>query len=380
MDPAAYSGFMTWPLILAVLSVVVLITRFVLVRREADAIGNRTVAVAFAPPRSVTPGVSGALLRDVKAGSIVPAELLDLAVRGVWQVGVREDDAGQKVWFVQRDDTVEPELPPVPQALYRAIFPPGSFEKRVELNLDPGRSAELRELPEVAHREAVSRGWVRPGRSDAVRWTGLVGFGITGIGLFTLLNSSGLGAGLSLVAMILGVVTQTINPRPWVLTDEGRRVTDELDGLKLYMTAAEADRMKMLQAPETIDRLPALAHGPGEIAKLNERLLPYAVLFGILPQWSEVVKHSYVEAEQVPGWLVVADAVGDLMWLDLLTGGGFDMFGALGDFTGDVDAGMGLEGADGMGELGGGDLGDGGGLADLGGGDGGGLFDFDFDF
>ncbi len=377
---------MLWPALLAILTVVALVARIVLVRGEQDAVGNQTVAVAFAPPRAVTPGLSGALRREVKHSSIVPSEILDLAVRGVWQVGV-VGEGRDKVWFVQRDGITEPELPEVPLAVYRAVFPPGSALTRVELSPDPGRTHAFQAATAEAYAAVERRGWVEHGASTRLLATGWVGLGLAAVGFMTLAGGAS-GAAIPLLGFTIvgGLAAQFIKPKPWRLTQEGRRINDELDGLKLYMTMAEADRLKVLQAPDTAERLPALA-GPdgtdkGEIAKLHERLLPYAVLFGILPQWSEVVKHAYEEAEYAPAWLALDVATDILLWSTFLNMGGFDALGELGDFGGDMGEATGLDeigagdGGDFGGDVGGGD--GGGGFFD-GGGDGGG-FDFGFDF
>ena len=360
---------MIWAALLAIATVVAVVARVVLARRERDAIGNQTVAVAFAPPRVVTPGLSAALRREVSGSTIIPAEILDLAVRGVWQVGV-VGEGRDKVWFVQRDDIREPELPEVPLAVYRAIFPSGSGLTRVELRPDPERTRLLSQAIPIAHDTVARRGWVRHDVPAPLAWAGWAGIGLALLGFITLAWGAPEGAvpllGFTVVG---GMATMFIKPKPWRLTPEGRRINDELDGLKLYMTMAEADRLKVLQAPDTAERVPALA-GPdgtdkGEIAKLHERLLPYAVLFGILPQWSEVVKHSYAEAEYAPGWLALDVATDIILWSTFLNMGGFDALGELGDFGSDVGD------ATGLGELGSGDapgdFGDGGG-ADFGGG------------
>lgn len=381
---------MIWPSLLAILAVVTLVARIVLVRREGDAPGNETVAVAFAPPRAVTPGLSGALRRDTKGSDIIPAEILDLAVRGVWQVGV-QGEGREKVWFVQRADTRAPELPDVPMAVYRAVFPRGSDLTRVELSPDRDRTLHFQSVVEQAHAEVRARGWVRDGLSGTLQRVGWAGLGIAALSFFSLIgNPPEAALPLLGVGIIAGLASQFIKPKPWRYTIEGRRINDELDGLKLYMTMAEADRMKVLQAPDTAERVPALAGGAdaskGEIAKLHERLLPYAVLFGILPQWSEVVKHDYAEAEYAPDWFLFAgyDMVSFMLWADFLAGGGFDALGDLGDFGGDLGDVSGLNDAGGVDALGGGDPGgdiggDGGGFFD-GGGDGGGIDFGGFDF
>ncbi|HHU39135.1 MAG TPA: DUF2207 domain-containing protein [Propionibacterium sp.] len=367
---------MIWASLLAILTVVALVARVVLVRREQDAVGNQTVAVAFAPPRAVTPGLSVALRREVKGSALIPAEILDLAVRGVWQVGV-EGEGRDKVWFVQRADSTEPELPEVPLAIYRAVFPPYSTNLRTLLSADRERTRALHEAIGIAHHTVTQRGWVRHGVPQKLLWVGWAGLGLAALGFIGLTGGAPSGA-LPLLGFTVvgGLATQFIKPKPWRLTPEGRRINDELDGLKLYMTMAETDRLKVLQAPDTAERVPALGSGvkgdpaaaKGEIAKLHERLLPYAVIFGILPQWSEVVKHDFAEAEYAPTWLALDVATDIILWSTFLNMGGFDALGDLGDFGTDVGD------ATGMDELGGGDMGgDLGG--DAGGGDGGGFFD-----
>ena len=359
---------MIWPALLAVMTVVALVARIVLVRRHGDAEGNQTVAVAFAPPRAVTPGLSVALRRKVSGSTLIPAEILDLAVRGVWQVGV-VGEGREKVWFVQRSDLTEPELPDVPMTVYRAIFPPGSTLTRVELSPDRERTVALHQAIGVAHEVVARRGWVTHGVPKNVQYVGWAGLGLAALGLVSLQADGG---ALPLLAFTIvgGFATQFIKPLPWRLTPEGVRINDELDGLKLYMTMAESDRLKVLQAPDTAELLPALAgtdgSDKGQIAKLHERLLPYAVIFGILPQWSEVVKHDFAEAEYAPGWLALDVATDIMVWSMFLDMGGFDALGDLGGFGGDIGD------ATGVGELGDGGLGDAG---DLGGGDGGGFFD-----
>jgi hypothetical protein len=82
------------------------------------------------------------------------------------------------------------------------------------------------------------------------------------------------------------------------LTERGRAARDHLEGLKVYLELAEADRLRMLQSPEGALR----TGGPEAVLKLHEKLLPYAVLFGLERDWSRVLAAEYAERGSDPEW------------------------------------------------------------------------------
>ncbi|MBR2695794.1 DUF2207 domain-containing protein [Candidatus Saccharibacteria bacterium] len=81
-------------------------------------------------------------------------------------------------------------------------------------------------------------------------------------------------------------------------TLEGIKTSKYLDGLKEYMELAEADRLKFLQSVKGAD-----TSNQG-IVKLWEKLLPYAVIFGIEDSWMEEL-NKYYQMDDVtnPYWL-----------------------------------------------------------------------------
>lgn len=81
-------------------------------------------------------------------------------------------------------------------------------------------------------------------------------------------------------------------------TLEGIKVTKYLDGLKEYMTLAEKDRLKFLQSVKGVD-----TSNQG-IVKLYEKLLPYAVLFGVEESWmDELSKYYKLDDVSEPYWM-----------------------------------------------------------------------------
>ncbi|MEP6844325.1 MAG: DUF2207 domain-containing protein, partial [Pseudolysinimonas sp.] len=96
----------------------------------------------------------------------------------------------------------------------------------------------------------------------------------------------GANAGAWIVILVFGLVSGL---RP--LTLEGSKLYDQLIGLKLYIQLAEADRLKMLQSISSAEKI-STSDG-NQIVKIYERLLPYAVLFGLEKEWSAELAKYY---------------------------------------------------------------------------------------
>jgi len=75
-------------------------------------------------------------------------------------------------------------------------------------------------------------------------------------------------------------------------TPKGRAVLDKIEGLKMYMEAAERERLDAMNPP---DKTP----------ELFEKLLPYAIALGVEQRWSEQFADVLAKAQEDgyrPGW------------------------------------------------------------------------------
>ena len=77
------------------------------------------------------------------------------------------------------------------------------------------------------------------------------------------------------------------------LTEKGAELEEYLKGLEMYMKVAEADRLKMLQSPEGADKTPINTDDKAQMVHLYERVLPYAVLFGLEKNWAKTLEIAY---------------------------------------------------------------------------------------
>lgn len=101
----------------------------------------------------------------------------------------------------------------------------------------------------------------------------------------------------------IGAASSTYGRRSTVatLSTKGRRHNDHLLGMRDYMQLAEEDRIRMLQSPEGAERVDV--DDETQLVKLYERLLPYAIIFGIEREWAEELTVKAAAANVPVVWL-----------------------------------------------------------------------------
>ncbi len=123
-------------------------------------------------------------------------------------------------------------------------------------------------------------------------------------------GSSIFGSGYLTIAIIIInfitlIITATLSSNAAKYTKrtlQGIAASKYLEGLKLYITMAEKDRLKFLQSVKGAD---TSAEG---IVKIYEKLLPYACIFGAEESWMEELNKYYKEHPEVEhGWYSGSD-------------------------------------------------------------------------
>lgn len=279
--------------------------------RGANAKSRGAIIARYTPPKGVTVLLVGTLKKSSRQ-NILSAQIVDLAVRGYLKI----IEGKKKNWFSETK-TYELEL----------INTEGLTEDEYDIlrafflfNFKPGARKELKQndtvlaamvshmLDSVSRKEIISRGYRRdkifgwrffilPVVVPILGIISLVlslGWNSVGAELFVFLAFSSIL--LSILIIIIAALT-----RP--LTEKGRELIDHLKGLKIYIQTAEADRLKMLQSPDGAERIDA--NDEKQIIRLYERLLPYAILFGLEKQWAkELAVHYKNQNTSAPGWYV----------------------------------------------------------------------------
>ncbi len=109
---------------------------------------------------------------------------------------------------------------------------------------------------------------------------------------------------LSPALLVCGLIVRAFSTT-LSLTDKGLALRRYLMGLREYIKLAEVDRLKLFQSPEGAEKLQidgGSVDNPEYLVKLYERVLPYAILFGLEKQWNKQLGDIYAQSATSPDW------------------------------------------------------------------------------
>ncbi|MGY4857643.1 DUF2207 family protein [Cryobacterium sp. AP23] len=268
-----------------------------------------------------------------RPSTAMAAQIVSFAVRGNLRIldYPVSADGGDFTLQLLHDDGVDDQE----HAVLATLFPGLPAGAVCELGVaNSGLARGLAAATADATRRNIARGWkARPALTRARKGV------LLGLGAVVVLVVGVLVIGdppavwwfplivLAGAAVIVGLVAAA---RPMLLSAAGVDRRDYLTGMKVYLELAEADRFRMLQSPEGALRVTVPSSVPGqqptaadpkrtepagaaasvpgadtvELVKLYEKLLPYAVLWGIEREWAAELAVYYEQEALQPGWFV----------------------------------------------------------------------------
>ncbi len=301
------SGFSVGAVALAVAGVVVAVAAR---RRGRDATGRGIIVPEYGPPAGV--GVLEGAELVGRRSSGIPAALIDTAVAGHLRVLDSGRTGSLTLELVSADGA-----DPLHAAILRAVFGTGARPGALVI-LGPDRqdvARALQALPAPVPADLRSRGWTakqRLGPSLGAAGVAVAAFVVAVLAL--ILAAMGIPPSWWQIAAVpvtvgLGILTFALLRYRDRITDAGAPVRDHLRGLREYLQLAEADRLRVLQSPAGAERRRVDADDPRQMLHLYERLLPWAIVWGVEREWSEALDTR------------VRESGADLQWYQ--GGGGF---------------------------------------------------------
>jgi uncharacterized membrane protein YgcG len=334
-DEGTFAGapFWTYIPILALLAIALtifalifaLITRFVFWR---DAPGRGTIIAQYEGPEGLGMFVAANIVGKPRKG--MAAAIVDLAVQKNLRI-LEHDQGWSKVFGVQKISSQG--LMPDEQRVMGALFSMNPFTlgrilPGLQNLFSVGGSTpqpltepegEVRWLTKgdtvlgqqvVALTKAVDREVEAGGLRRKPSWKPMLivlgAFILAGI----LLLGQSIFGGSGETSIAISVIG--LNAIPWIavvslglltrrrpLTQKGAELREHLEGLREFIRVAEADRLQMLQSVSGAERV--TTSDGAAIIKIYEKLLPYAVIFGLEKEWAtEIAK--YYDTSTPPDW------------------------------------------------------------------------------
>lgn len=293
-------------------------------RRNPD---RSPVIVQYTPPEDESPTMSAAVL-DVPERALA-AHVVDLAVRDVIEIrasGDRDRPADFDLVLRSRDG-LDGDDRRLIQALFGTKAGPGATLDLGRFTVKPPNRAVsyVRSIGDRVRRRGY-RGAI-PAWVENVRLAAMVVGVVLAFVLLFFVDEipvladlpDGLGTlvyGASVASGFIAFMVPGLKlPAP--LTLAGGRHRTYLEGIREYLELAEEERLRAAQTPQTADLVSAgrrpygeTPNAPGaDVVNVYERLLPYAVLFGMQREWLEVIRSAApaeVQAARVSLFDVVA--------------------------------------------------------------------------
>lgn len=280
--------------------------------RYRDSRGRDVIVPRYTPPQGLSLLVASRVFggkKAVKKG--VAAQIIDWAVRG--NVSMIEDKkrlfgflprTKYQIELLKTDGLSQLELQLL-AALFGDNYQIGMRHEIGSRSHEVGKKVQLlrKQVRKTVIQEEYRHKAKKSGYAAyAVAVLALMG----GLALTVEMNQAGFSdwrmlgvfAGMGAVAVVAAIIGDGLRP----LTRQGRKTADHLEGLRDYIQLAEAERLRLLQSPDGAQSSPVDTGDPGQVVKLYEKLLPFAVLFGQEKAWAQVLGAYYEEAKTAPGW------------------------------------------------------------------------------
>lgn len=265
-----------------------------------------TIVAQYDVPSHLPPLLAANLIGGAK--SVLPAEFVHLAVHGATRI--EDSPQAESFWAGKQPPVLRLLDPaaatdPLDQRTLAELFAGLAPGQAFQLPTKDSRFAQrMQKLVSGVPAEARSRGYTTTEASRGARILGFIALGLVlataplfvlGIGRPESLT---FGVGLLLAASFVLAIVALAKHR--VLTPAGAEAREYLLGVKLFTSVAEADRIRTLQSYTGAERL---EDAGVDVVQLYERLLPYAMLFGLEKEWGRVLEVRYQEAGvAVPIW------------------------------------------------------------------------------
>jgi uncharacterized membrane protein YgcG len=190
-------------------------------------------------------------------------------------------------------------------ALFGADPEPGRLRELSDDDVELGTATKA--VSDAALAQITANGWRVVPKTRGIRWA-VLGFlalivavvnQVATIAAFSLAPWPLVSIGVTLVTLVVSIALVQFSNH---LSQPGAEMRDYLIGMRVYLKLAEQERFRMLQSPDGAERVDV--GDTKQVVKLYEKLLPFAVIWGVEDEWSKELELRAAQAEEDPDWFV----------------------------------------------------------------------------
>ncbi|OGL30014.1 hypothetical protein A3D14_01385, partial [Candidatus Saccharibacteria bacterium RIFCSPHIGHO2_02_FULL_47_12] len=256
-------------------------------RYGRDAESRGVIVPEYDAPDNLTPLEAGSIVDFRPDNRDITATIIDLAIRGYIKIIETKEKRIGKDKLEYSFELVKTDTSGLDQSesqLIAAMFPDwqvGQQATVATLKKNKLYSA-VTKIQKDTNKRLTESGYYRtnPNTSATRLWLVLI---LLFSSLFVLGGAFGVAyvAGTALAIIIVAGFAFAMPAR----TEKGIAAKEHIEGLKMYLSVAEKDRIKMLQSPDA--KYAAKRGEPKKTVELFEKLLPYAIVLGVEKQWAK---------------------------------------------------------------------------------------------
>jgi len=248
-----------------------------------DPKGKGVIIAQYDVPDNLTPAEVGTIIDDKTQSKDISAEIINLAINGYLKIARSEKGLMFKTPEYTFTKLKEPDDLPneFDKSLMAAIFSLGPTANLSDLKTKIYREIAL--VVDSVYNSVVSKGYFA-GNPKKIRSVFYLIGGFVLYGGFYLSSEMGWLAAISMaISGVLIMIFGYVMPKK---TQKGVDAKEYIEGLKLYLSVVEKDRIKFFNAPE-------------KNPETFEKFLPYAMVLGVEKEWAHQFEGIYT---QNPNW------------------------------------------------------------------------------
>jgi uncharacterized membrane protein YgcG len=290
--------------------------------KKANA-GQGIIVPQYSVPKGLNVMVAAHLVD--RENTAFSAQLVSLAVRGKLRIldyPVTDSNADYTLQYLDSSDLDEIELA-LMNSLFGSKLEPGEVKELAPADVSLGNA--VRAVTARAAQMQTSEGYRDQRQSSGCFFAGIsmvaafIVFAVLVVISITTYSVSPITIVAGIVAFLAIFVTFgiSIGNSRGPLTRKGSLQREYLEGMKMYLELAEKERFRMLQSPDGAERIDV--GDTKQIIKLYEKLLPFAVIWGVEDEWmQELVVHA--GADETPDWFRSTDGFNAIAFSHALRG------------------------------------------------------------